>query len=60
MKYNYPPLGGICGKCKFKCGRCEDINFKGVWRCEYYLEEAKDEISIRDKRESNRKTKTKI
>lgn len=43
MKYNYPPLGGICGKCKYKCNRCEDINFKGVWRCKYYIEEAKDE-----------------
>ena len=44
MKYNYPPLEGICGKCWLKCGRLEDPNFKGVWRCENYIEgESKDE-----------------
>ena len=44
MKYNYPPLEGICKTCLYKCFRCEDPNFKGVWRCKYY-EEAKDEQS---------------
>lgn len=43
MKYNYQPLCGICAKCKYKCGRLEEPNFKGIWRCEYYIEEAKDE-----------------
>lgn len=41
MKYNYPPLSGICVKC-LGCMRLEDENFKGIWRCDYY-KEAKDE-----------------
>lgn len=46
MKYNYPPLGGICGKCR-GCNRLELDNFKGVWRCENYIEEAKEEVERR-------------
>ena len=42
MEYGYKPLIGICKTCYLKCYRCEDINFKGVWRCQYYLQEAKD------------------
>lgn len=38
-KIKYPPLEGKCKTCLFKCGRVEDPNFKGVWRCEYYMEE---------------------
>lgn len=39
MKYNYPPLGGICTKaiknnlCK-GCSKLEDIDFKGQATCE--------------------------
>ena len=40
MKYNYPPLGGICGKCR-GCNRLELDNFKGVWRCENHIEKEK-------------------
>ena len=36
MKHKYPLLQGKCKTCLFKCGRVEDINFKGVWRCEYH------------------------
>ena len=32
-----------CKDCQYKCFRVEDEDFKGVWRCEYYIEEAKDE-----------------
>ena len=39
----YPPLKGLCAKCELKCFRVEDEDFKGVWRCEYYIEEAKNE-----------------
>ena len=41
MKYNYPPLEGKCKDCLYKCGRVEDPNFKGVWRCKYYLKKNK-------------------
>ena len=40
-KMKYPPLSGICVKC-LGCMRLQDINFKGIWRCDYY-KEAKDE-----------------
>lgn len=53
MKYNYSPLGGICVNCQFKCGRCEDINFKGVWRCEYYIEKEKSKDEQIQKQKSN-------
>lgn len=44
MKYGYTELTGICKNCLYKCGRCEDKNFKGIWRCEYYIrEETKDD-----------------
>lgn len=39
MKYNYPPLGGICGQalknnlCK-GCQKLEDINFRGQPTCD--------------------------
>ncbi len=42
MKEKYPPLEGICKKCELKCGRVEDINFKGIWRCDYYKEVTKE------------------
>lgn len=35
----YPPLEGLCKDCLYKCVRVEDINFKGIWRCKYYLKE---------------------
>lgn len=38
MKYNYPQLTNKCAKCLYKCQRCEDENFKGVWRCENFIE----------------------
>lgn len=41
MKYNYPQLEGLCKDCLYKCNRVEDINFKGVYRCEYYVKEQK-------------------
>ena len=44
MKYKYPELQGIC-KNSLGCYRLESEQFKGVWRCEYYIEEAKDEQS---------------
>lgn len=31
----YPPLEGLCKECKYKCFRCEDINFRGVKECKY-------------------------
>jgi hypothetical protein len=37
MKYNYPPLDGKCVKC-IGCNRLENYNFKGVCRCENYIE----------------------
>ena len=43
MKYNYPKLEGKCVKCWLKCGRLEDPNFKGVWRCENYIEKEQTE-----------------
>ena len=39
MEYKYQPLEGKCKDCLYKCFRVEDPNFKGVYRCEYYLEE---------------------
>lgn len=43
MKYNYPPIETKCEKC-LGCNRLEDENFKGIWRCKYFIEEAKDKI----------------
>lgn len=37
MKYGYKDLVGKCKTCLFGCERLEDINFIGVYRCEYYL-----------------------
>ena len=37
MKYNYPELKGKCKKC-IGCNRLEDLNFKGILRCENYFE----------------------
>ena len=34
-------LEGKCISC-LGCNRLEDINFKGIWRCQYF-KEAKDE-----------------
>lgn len=42
MKYNYPQLIGKCVKC-IGCNRLELENFKGVWRCENYIEKEKTE-----------------
>ena len=39
MKEKYPELEGLCKDCLYKCFRCEDINFKGIWRCLYYIKE---------------------
>lgn len=38
----YPELHGKCPTC-LGCNRLEQEDFKGIWRCEYYIEEAKDE-----------------
>lgn len=43
MKYNYPPLGGICGKAIKNnlcngCGLCENPNFKGKAECDLMLD----------------------
>ena len=37
------PLKGICKTCYLKCFRCESPEFNGVWRCQYYMQEAKDD-----------------
>ena len=41
-KYYSEEITNKCKKC-LGCNRLESDNFKGVWRCEYYIEEAKDE-----------------
>ena len=43
MKVKYPELIGKCKTCKFGCNRLEDVNFKGVYRCQYYIEGEKKE-----------------
>ncbi len=45
MKRNYPQLIGKCAKC-LGCNRLIDENFKGVWRCEYYIEKEQTEDEI--------------
>ena len=42
MKYNYPQLIGKCVKC-LGCNRLELENFKGVLRCENYIEKEQTE-----------------
>ena len=39
MKIEYPLLQGKCKTCYLKCFRLEDPNFKGVFRCDYYMKE---------------------
>lgn len=39
MKYNYPPLGGICGQAVknnlcFGCSKLENRDFKGQEKCD--------------------------
>ena len=41
MKYGYRELVGKCKTC-LGCNRLEDINFKGVYRCEYATEKQLD------------------
>ncbi len=41
MKYGYFPLMGLCKDCLYKCFRVEDPNFKGIYRCNYYIKEKK-------------------
>ena len=53
MKYGYKELRGKCKTCYLKCMRCEPLEFNGIERCEYYTEEEKDEIQVRDIRKSN-------
>jgi len=36
-KYGYKELIGICKDCLFGCGRLEDINFNGIYRCKNYI-----------------------
>ena len=43
MKIKYPELIGKCKTCELGCQRLEDINFKGVFRCQYYIERCKEE-----------------
>lgn len=38
----YPELHGKCLTC-LGCNRLEQEDFKGIWRCEYYIEEVKDD-----------------
>ena len=33
----YPPLTGLCKTCEYKCFRCEDPNFRGVYNCREIL-----------------------
>lgn len=42
MKYGYKELKGKCKSC-IGCNRCENIDFEGVYRCENYVEGAKEE-----------------
>lgn len=42
MKYGYKELTGKCKRCYLKCNRVEDINFEGVYRCEYATEKQLD------------------
>ena len=42
MRYGYKELIGKCKTCIFGCIRIEDINFNGVYRCDYYIGGMKD------------------
>ena len=42
MKYNYPQLTNKCVKC-LGYNRLIDENFKGVYRCENYIEKEQTE-----------------
>lgn len=41
MKYGYKELIGKCKTC-LGCNRLENIDFKGVYRCENYIKGAKE------------------
>lgn len=51
MKYNYKELTGKCKNCG-GCNRLELENFRGVYRCENYIE-----IERRNQREEERNVK---
>lgn len=42
-KPKYPELQHKCKTCYLKCGRVENPEFIGVYRCEYYTEEGNNE-----------------
>ena len=44
----YPELMNLCKKC-IGCNRLEDINFKGIYRCQYYTEEVRNEQILQQK-----------
>lgn len=52
MKYNYPQLIGKCAKC-LGCNRLIDENFKGVYRCENFIEKEKTEDEQIQEQKSN-------
>lgn len=41
MKHGYTELIGKCKTC-MSCNRCEDLEFKGVYRCKNYMRGAEE------------------
>lgn len=41
IQEQYKTLKGLCNTCLYGCQRLEDKDFKGVYRCEYYIKENK-------------------
>ena len=53
MEYEYKELIGKCKTCLFGCVRIEDINFNGVYRCEYYIGGIEDGTNSRRDTKNN-------
>lgn len=48
----YPPLEGLCKRCKYKCFRVENPNFRGTNECKYAdnpIKEIKQILGIQEK-----------